>query len=68
MVQKGAASRWAAQRTRVEHESKFDAIKASKEGRPVLFTGEVWKEIAFFQLKTQNLPKLVSELNKYTLY
>ncbi|XP_027162054.1 uncharacterized protein LOC113762696 [Coffea eugenioides] len=37
----GAASRWAAHRTRFEHESKFDAIKAAKEGRPVLFTGEM---------------------------
>ncbi|KAL3517218.1 hypothetical protein ACH5RR_024120 [Cinchona calisaya] len=37
----GAASRWAAHRTRAEHESKFDAIKAAKEGRPVLFMGEM---------------------------
>ena len=48
MAQKGAASRWAAHRTRFEHESKFDAIKAAKEGRPVLFTGEVRKEITGF--------------------
>lgn len=26
---------------RADHESKFDAIQAAKEGRPVLFTGEV---------------------------
>ncbi|CAI9102030.1 OLC1v1000218C1 [Oldenlandia corymbosa var. corymbosa] len=37
----GAASRWAAQRIRAEHENNFDAIKAAKEGRPVLFTGEM---------------------------
>lgn len=28
---------------RAEDESKFDALKAAKEGRPVLFTGEVCK-------------------------
>ncbi|GJV01045.1 RNA-directed DNA polymerase [Tanacetum coccineum] len=37
----GAASRWAAHKVRGEHESKFDAIKAAKEGRPVLLTGEM---------------------------
>lgn len=37
----GAASQWSAHRIRAEHESKFDAIKAAKEGRPVLFTGEM---------------------------
>ncbi|KAF9615476.1 hypothetical protein IFM89_023734 [Coptis chinensis] len=36
----GASSRWSAHRIRSEHESRFDAIKAAKEGRPVLFTGE----------------------------
>lgn len=40
---KGASSRWSAHRIRAEHENKFDAIKAAKEGRPVLFTGEVMK-------------------------
>lgn len=39
MVLKGVASQWAAHRTWVEHESKFDAIKAAKEIRSVLFTG-----------------------------
>ncbi|KAI5647189.1 hypothetical protein M9H77_33194 [Catharanthus roseus] len=37
----GASSRWSAHRVRTEYESKFDAIKAAKEGRPVLFTGEM---------------------------
>ncbi|PWA69842.1 Alpha/beta hydrolase fold-1 [Artemisia annua] len=37
----GAASRWAAHKVREEHESKFDAIKAAKEGRPVFLTGEM---------------------------
>ncbi|KAL9234498.1 hypothetical protein vseg_009367 [Gypsophila vaccaria] len=35
------ASRWAAERVRQSHGSKFDAITAAKEGRPVLFTGEM---------------------------
>ncbi|KAL0464851.1 UNVERIFIED_CONTAM: Proline iminopeptidase [Sesamum latifolium] len=37
----GASSRWSAHRIRAENESQFDAIKAVKEGRPVLFTGEM---------------------------
>lgn len=37
----GASSRWSAHRIRAQHESKFDAIKAAKEGRPVLLTGEM---------------------------
>ncbi|XVF22476.1 hypothetical protein REPUB_Repub12eG0176000 [Reevesia pubescens] len=37
----GASSRWSAHRVRADHESKFDAIRAAKEGRPILFTGEV---------------------------
>ncbi|KAK2995835.1 hypothetical protein RJ640_006174 [Escallonia rubra] len=37
----GASSRWSAHRIMAESESKFDAIKAAKEGRPVLFTGEM---------------------------
>ncbi|KAI3931470.1 hypothetical protein MKW92_045046 [Papaver armeniacum] len=37
----GAPSRWAAHRIRSEHESKFDAVKAAKEGRTVMFTGEM---------------------------
>ncbi|OVA16947.1 Alpha/beta hydrolase fold-1 [Macleaya cordata] len=37
----GAPSKWSAHRIRNEHESKFNAIKAAKEGRPVLFTGEM---------------------------
>ncbi|OMO64393.1 Alpha/beta hydrolase-1 [Corchorus capsularis] len=37
----GASSRWSAHRVRADHDSKFDAIKAAKEGRPILFTGEM---------------------------
>ncbi|XVF73115.1 hypothetical protein PTKIN_Ptkin12aG0175800 [Pterospermum kingtungense] len=37
----GASSRWSAHRVRADHESKFDAIRAAKEGRPVFFTGEM---------------------------
>lgn len=37
----GAPSQWAAQRIREANGSKFDAIRAAKEGRPVYFTGEV---------------------------
>ncbi|XWS76960.1 hypothetical protein CRYUN_Cryun01aG0223000 [Craigia yunnanensis] len=37
----GASSRWSAQRVRADHESKFDAIRAAKEGRRILFTGEM---------------------------
>ncbi|KAL0428807.1 UNVERIFIED_CONTAM: Proline iminopeptidase [Sesamum radiatum] len=37
----GASSSWSAHRIRAENESQFDAIKAVKEGRPVLFTGEM---------------------------
>lgn len=38
---KGASSSWSAHKIRAENESQFDAMKAVKEGRPVLFTGEV---------------------------
>ncbi|XP_047334593.1 proline iminopeptidase [Impatiens glandulifera] len=37
----GAASRWSADRVKDENGSKFDAIKAVKDGQPVLFTGEM---------------------------
>ncbi|KAK9143864.1 hypothetical protein Syun_013264 [Stephania yunnanensis] len=37
----GAPSLWSAHRIRSEHGSMFDAIKAAKEGHPVLFTGEM---------------------------
>ena len=40
---KGASSGWSAQRIRAKDEGKFDAVKAAKEGRLVLFTGEVYK-------------------------
>ncbi|KAJ9681397.1 hypothetical protein PVL29_020330 [Vitis rotundifolia] len=37
----GASSRWSAHRIRAKDEGKFDATKAAKEGRPVLFSGEM---------------------------
>ncbi|XP_061360162.1 uncharacterized protein LOC133304183 isoform X2 [Gastrolobium bilobum] len=37
----GSPSRWSASRIRTEVEDKFDAIKAAREGLPVLFTGEM---------------------------
>ncbi|KAL5727237.1 hypothetical protein ACHQM5_000456 [Ranunculus cassubicifolius] len=37
----GDSSRWAAHRIRAEHESRFDATNAAKDGHPVLFTGEM---------------------------
>ncbi|XP_020234786.1 uncharacterized protein LOC109814705 [Cajanus cajan] len=37
----GSASKWSANSTRTEVEDKFDAIKAAREGLPVLFTGEM---------------------------
>lgn len=40
---KGGASSWSAESMRAEDESKFDALNAAKENRPVLFTGEVGK-------------------------
>ncbi|KAF3441166.1 hypothetical protein FNV43_RR15077 [Rhamnella rubrinervis] len=37
----GASSLWSAHRIRTEYDEKFDAIRAAKEGHPVLFTGEM---------------------------
>ncbi|MED6218924.1 hypothetical protein PIB30_031039 [Stylosanthes scabra] len=37
----GSPSRWSAQRIRNETNDKFDAVKAAREGQPVLFTGEM---------------------------
>ncbi|KAL2468728.1 alpha/beta-hydrolase superfamily protein [Forsythia ovata] len=37
----GAPSLWSAHRIRNENDNQFDAIKAVKEERPVLFTGEM---------------------------
>lgn len=37
----GASSRWSAHRVSATYQSKYDAIKAAKEGRPVFFTGEM---------------------------
>jgi hypothetical protein len=52
----GSASRWSASRIRTEVEDKFDAIKAAKEGLPILFTGEVeYKEFHFSLLFTKHL-------------
>ncbi|KAK7243298.1 hypothetical protein RIF29_38091 [Crotalaria pallida] len=36
----GSPSRWSANRIRNAGEDKFDAVRAAREGRPVLFTGE----------------------------
>ncbi|XP_030490726.2 uncharacterized protein LOC115707044 [Cannabis sativa] len=50
----GASSRWSAHRIRADHDSNFDAIKAAKESRPVLFTGEMifpWMFDEFHALK-----------------
>ncbi|KAK9743053.1 hypothetical protein RND81_03G213800 [Saponaria officinalis] len=61
----GAASRWAAERVRQAHGSKFDAITAAKEGRPVLFTGEMifsWMFDEFPTLKHfKDVANLLSE-------
>ncbi|BAT83570.1 hypothetical protein VIGAN_04073600 [Vigna angularis var. angularis] len=37
----GSASKWSANSIRSEVEDRFDAIRAAKEGLPVLFTGEM---------------------------
>ncbi|CAL5051233.1 unnamed protein product [Urochloa decumbens] len=37
----GSSSRWSAEKIRSEYESLFDPIKATEEGRPVYFTGEM---------------------------
>lgn len=37
----GAPSLWSAHRVRANYDDKFDAVKATKEGRPVFFTGEM---------------------------
>ncbi|KAJ0111608.1 hypothetical protein Patl1_00511 [Pistacia atlantica] len=37
----GASSRWAAERIMADYEGKFHPIRAVKDGRPVLFTGEM---------------------------
>ncbi|GAV77373.1 Abhydrolase_1 domain-containing protein [Cephalotus follicularis] len=37
----GASSQWSAHRIMAKDDGKFDAISASREGRPVLFTGEM---------------------------
>ncbi|XP_043724243.1 proline iminopeptidase [Telopea speciosissima] len=37
----GASSQWSAHRIRVEYGSRFDAVKAAKEGDRILFTGEM---------------------------
>lgn len=51
----GASSSWSAHRIRSEDEGKFDAIKAAKEGRPVIFMGEVRMAI-IFSFIIQNQP------------
>ncbi|KMT20403.1 hypothetical protein BVRB_1g003990 [Beta vulgaris subsp. vulgaris] len=61
----GAPSQWAAQRIREANGSKFDAIKAAKEGRPVYFTGEMifpWMFDEFSALKhLKEVANLLSE-------
>ncbi|CAL5036954.1 unnamed protein product [Urochloa decumbens] len=37
----GSSSRWSAEKIRSEYESLFDPVKATEEGRPVYFTGEM---------------------------
>ncbi|XAR54013.1 Prolyl aminopeptidase [Bertholletia excelsa] len=37
----GASSQWSAHKIRAEVDERFDAIRAAKEGRPILFTGEM---------------------------
>ncbi|XP_048141435.1 proline iminopeptidase-like [Rhodamnia argentea] len=46
----GASSERSAYRLIGEDESKFDAVKVAKEGRPVLFTGEVGGTSVILQL------------------
>ncbi|CAM8945294.1 unnamed protein product [Rhodiola kirilowii] len=46
-----AASGWSAQKMRAEYESNFDAIKAAREARPVLFTGEMIFPWMFDEIK-----------------
>lgn len=41
IIFKGAPSSWSAHRIRAETGGQFDATLAVREGRPVLFTGEV---------------------------
>ncbi|CAH9098179.1 unnamed protein product [Cuscuta epithymum] len=76
----GCASEWSAHRTRAETGSKFDAIMAAKEGRPVFFTGEMifpwlfdeihalrpFKEVAELLAKKKDWPPLydIPTLNK----
>ncbi|TKW20050.1 hypothetical protein SEVIR_4G059900v4 [Setaria viridis] len=37
----GSSSKWSAEKIRGEYESLFDPVKATEEGRPVYFTGEM---------------------------
>lgn len=61
---KGAASEWSAHKIRAENESKFDAIKAAKEGRPVHFTGEVRMNITLFLKKKRRKPEEMSSVGQ----
>ncbi|PIA49223.1 hypothetical protein AQUCO_01300219v1 [Aquilegia coerulea] len=79
----GASSRWSAHRIRDGHENRFDAIKAAKEGRPVLFTGEMifpwmfdeihalrpFRDAAHLLAEKKDWPKLydIPSLNRNTL-
>nr|XP_048322036.1 proline iminopeptidase-like isoform X1 [Ziziphus jujuba var. spinosa] len=69
---KGASSRWSGHRIRTEYGGKFDAIKAVREGDPVLFTGEMifpwmfdeihalkqFKEVAHILAEKEDWPSL----------
>jgi hypothetical protein len=62
----GSPSRWSASRIRTEVEDKFDAIKAAREGLPVLFTGEVgYKEYHFSLLCNA---QSIYQLHKYYVH
>ncbi|RAL46269.1 hypothetical protein DM860_016702 [Cuscuta australis] len=58
----GSASEWSAHRIRAETENKFDAVEAAKEGRPVLFTGEMVFPWLFDEIHALRPYKEVAEL------
>ncbi|XP_042489627.1 proline iminopeptidase [Macadamia integrifolia] len=69
----GAPSRWSAHRIRVEYESRFDAVRAAKEGDHILFTGEMifpWMFDEIHALKPlKEAAHLLAEKNDWpTLY
>lgn len=58
----GASSRWSAHRISAENDSKFDALKAAKEGRPILFTGEMIFPWMFDEIHALRQFKVVAHL------